>query len=109
QDVVDTASMLVAKRALGPVLDDLSRAANACAELADGHRLTLMAGRTLLQQAAPITFGLKAAHWLVGLSGAHKELVEVRERVLALQFGGAVGTLADLDDRGLEIAADIAA
>jgi 3-carboxy-cis,cis-muconate cycloisomerase len=109
QDVIDTALMLVAKRALAPLLDELAEAADTCAELADRHRATLAPGRTLLQQALPVTFGLKAANWLTGLDGARRELVDVRRDVLAVQFGGAVGTLAALGDRGFEVGAGIAA
>src|SRR6185437_3328656 len=108
QDVLDTAAMLVAKRALGPLLDDLAAAADACAALAESHRATPAVGRTLLQQALPLTFGLKAAGWLVGLDEARAELAGVRERVPALQLGGAVGTLASLGDKGLEVAAEAA-
>jgi 3-carboxy-cis,cis-muconate cycloisomerase len=108
QDVVDTALMLVARRALTPLLHELGGAAEACAELAQSHRSTIAPGRTLLQQALPLTFGLKAATWLSGLDGAYVELVEVRDRVLAVQLGGAVGTLAALGDRGLEVMADVA-
>ena len=85
QDVVDTATMLVAHRALGPVVDDLRAAADACSMLADRHRATIEAGRTLLQQALPITFGLKAALWLSALDSVLAELGRVREEVL----GGA--------------------
>jgi 3-carboxy-cis,cis-muconate cycloisomerase len=108
QDIVDTAIMLVARRALGGVLDELTRAGDACAALADRHRDSVIVGRTLLQQALPLTFGLKAAQWLAGLDGARGELVDVRERVLAVQLGGAVGTLAALGDKGLDVAADLA-
>jgi len=106
QDVVDTAAMLVAKRALGPLLEDLGAAADACASLAERYRDAPMAGRTLLQQAAPITFGLKAAGWMNGLDEARGELFDVRENVLAVQLGGAVGTLAALGgDGGSAVAA----
>jgi 3-carboxy-cis,cis-muconate cycloisomerase len=108
QDIVDSAIMLLARRALGPLIDELTRAADACAALAERHRESLIVGRTLLQQALPLTFGLKAAQWLSGLDGACAELVEVRERVLAVQLGGAVGTLAALGDHGLDVAADVA-
>ena len=74
QDIVDTALMLVAREALAIVLADLDRAVRACADLADGHRDTLMAGRTLLQDALPETFGLKAANWLIGLQEARSDL-----------------------------------
>lgn len=91
QDVLDTAAMLVAHRALGPTLEDAAAAATAIARLADEHRSTPMAGRTLLQQALPTSFGLHAAGWLVGLDDARGRLAEVRERDLAVQMGGPVG------------------
>jgi 3-carboxy-cis,cis-muconate cycloisomerase len=108
QDIVDTAMMLVAKRALGPMLDDLGHSADTCAELAQRHRGTLQVARTLLQQAVPLTFGLKAARWLNALDWAHRELTEVCGHVLAVQLGGAAGTLAALGDEGLEVAAWLA-
>ncbi len=108
QDILDTAAMLVCKRALGPLLDDLRHAADHAAELAETYKGSLQAGRTLLQQALPITFGLKAAGWLSALDGARTELGEIREKVPALQLGGAVGTLASFGEHGLEIAADVA-
>ncbi len=108
QDVIDTATMLVARRALDVVVADLSAAAGACAGLVERHRNAIVPGRTLLQQALPVTFGLKAAGWLSGLDGAHADLTVVRDRQLAVQFGGAVGTLANLGDRGLDVAAGIA-
>jgi len=109
QDVLDTAAALVAHRALGPLLRDLAAAAGACAGLAEAHRGTVLAGRTLLQQAVPVTFGLKAAGWLVGLDETRLRLAEVRRRVLAVQLGGAAGTLAGFGDRGLEVLAGFAA
>src|SRR5262249_37796037 len=65
-------------------------------------------GRTLLQQALPITFGLKAAGWLSGVLDARDELVRVRDRRLAVQLGGASGTLASLGDRGLVVLSALA-
>jgi 3-carboxy-cis,cis-muconate cycloisomerase len=94
QDVVDTAAMLVAKRALVPLLADLDAAGDAAAALADRHRADVAAGRTLLQQATPITFGLRAANWLAGLDDAAARLTAVRDERLALQLGGAAGNLA---------------
>src|SRR6185437_11315529 len=108
QDVIDTAIMLVTRRALDATLADLSGAADACAELVQRHREAIVPGRTLLQQAIPVTFGLKAANWLSGLDGVLADLRAVRERELAVQFGGAVGTLANLGERGLEVAARLA-
>ncbi|MEU7901490.1 3-carboxy-cis,cis-muconate cycloisomerase [Actinoplanes sp. NPDC049118] len=94
QDIVDTAAMLVARRALEPLLADLGAAAGCAAALAREHRGTLVAGRTLLQQAVPTTFGLIAAGWLTGLDTARRRLAEVRDHRLAAQLGGAAGTLA---------------
>src|SRR5439155_20513674 len=84
------------------VLGDLDGAAAACARLAGEHRATLMAGRTLLQQALPTTFGVKAAGWLVALVEARERLAGVRSR-LAVQLGGAAGTLAAFGDDGLGV------
>jgi 3-carboxy-cis,cis-muconate cycloisomerase len=108
QDVIDSAAMLVAHRALGPLLDDLDAAASAAAALAAEHRDTVMAGRTLLQQALPVTFGLKAAEWLAGLDDAAARLADIREERLAAQLGGAAGTLASLGDAGPEVLAGFA-
>ncbi len=108
QDVVDTAAMLVAKRALEPLLADLDAAGDAAAALADRHRGDLAAGRTLLQQALPITFGLRAAGWLGGLDDAAARLAAVRDERLAIQFGGAVGTLASLGTEGPAVAEALA-
>ncbi|MGO9496921.1 MAG: 3-carboxy-cis,cis-muconate cycloisomerase [Solirubrobacteraceae bacterium] len=108
QDVVDTAMMLVSQRALDLMLVDLSAAADACAELVARYRDAIEPGRTLLQQALPLTFGLKAAVWLDGIDGVVAELTSVRDRELAIQFGGAVGTLASLGDRGLDVTGELA-
>jgi 3-carboxy-cis,cis-muconate cycloisomerase len=109
QDVIDTAMMLVTRRALGVVLADLAAAADACASHVERWRGAIVPGRTLLQQALPVTFGLKAAGWLSGLDGARADLAVVRDRDVALQFGGAVGTLANLGERGLDVADALAA
>jgi 3-carboxy-cis,cis-muconate cycloisomerase len=103
QDILDTAASLVAVRALGPILDDLGGAAQAAADLADRHRATVMAGRTLGQQALPTTFGLKAAGWLTALDEAAAGLHRVRAERLAAQLGGAAGTLASLGPDGIEV------
>jgi 3-carboxy-cis,cis-muconate cycloisomerase len=97
QDIVDSAAMLVARRALEPALADLRGAAGAAARLAAEHRDTVMIGRTLMQHAVAITFGLKAAGWLVALDESIERLREVR---LAAQLGGAAGTLAAFGDAG---------
>jgi len=109
QDVVDTAAMLVAKRALEPLLADLDAAGDAAAELADRHRADPAAGRTLLQQAAPIAFGLRAANWLAGLDDAALRLVAVRDERLAVQLGGAAANLAAFGEDGPAVVEALAA
>jgi 3-carboxy-cis,cis-muconate cycloisomerase len=108
QDIVDTAAMLLAKRACGAVLADLAQAAAAAAGLAGAHRSTIMIGRTLLQQAVPVTFGLVAAGWLTSLDEAREGLAMVSSKRLAVQFGGAAGTLAPLGDDGPRVVALLA-
>jgi 3-carboxy-cis,cis-muconate cycloisomerase len=92
QDVIDTALMLVAKRARALIFDDVDAVAALCAQLAEEHRDTVMAARTVMQQAAPTTFGRKAAGWLDGVRQARQRLADVE---LAAQLGGAAGTLDD--------------
>jgi 3-carboxy-cis,cis-muconate cycloisomerase len=104
QDIVDTAAMLVANDALSLVARELRGVARACATLAERHRDTVMAGRTLLQQATPITFGLKAAQWLVAAVAAERGL----QISLPAQLGGASGTLAAFGDRGPQVLAAFA-
>ncbi len=94
QDIVDTAMMLIARRALEPLLADARGAAAAAARLADRHRGTVMAGRTLMQQALPTSFGARAAGWLVGIDESRRSLLHAREHVLAVQMGGPVGIRA---------------
>ncbi len=109
QDIMDTAAMLLARDAIDAAADSLAGAAAATARLADAHRGSLMIGRTLLQQAVPVTFGLVAAGWLAGLDGALDGLASVRETRLAVQFGGAAGTLASLGSPGAAVKSLMAA
>ena len=109
QDIIDPAAMLLARRAIAVILADLTVAANAAAGLAGEYRSTIMIGRTLLQQAVPVTFGLVAAGWLTSLDEAREGLAAVSSGRLAVQFGGAAGTLASLGDNGRRVAALLAA
>ncbi len=102
QDILDSAAMLVAKRAVGLVDEAVGGAAAECARLAAEHRHTVMAARTLLQQAVPTTFGYKAAGWLVGLVETRTRLAAVAASLPA-QLGGAAGTLAALEKEGVEV------
>ncbi|WP_413799162.1 3-carboxy-cis,cis-muconate cycloisomerase [Streptomyces iranensis] len=94
QDIVDTATMLVAARALPLIVADLERTAAELARLAAAHRDTPMPGRTLTQHAVPTTFGLKAAGWRALVLDARDRLTALRPPA---QLGGAAGTLAAFD------------
>ncbi len=108
QDAIDTGLVLQIRRA-EPLLDsDLDGLERTLARLAKDHAETLMVGRTLLQHAVPITFGLKAAGWLSALMRARRRLADAIRAAQVLQFGGAAGTLASLSDRGLEVSAALA-
>jgi 3-carboxy-cis,cis-muconate cycloisomerase len=108
QDILDTAAMLLARSGLDAALADLAEAAAAAARLAAVHRDTIMIGRTLLQQAVPVTFGLVAAGWLTAIDEARQGLARIRAERLAVQFGGAAGTLAALGGAGPLVAALLA-
>jgi 3-carboxy-cis,cis-muconate cycloisomerase len=105
QDIIDTAAMLLARRGLDAILADLAAAAESCASHAAAHAGTVMSGRTLLQQAVPVTFGLVAAGWLTALDETRQDLHLVGSTRLAVQFGGAAGTLAALGETGPAVAA----
>ena len=108
QDALDSAAMLVARGAASRVLGYLGSAAETGAALAREHRDTPMAARTLLQQAVPTTFGLVAAGWLVALLDARERLAQLVDTGLAVQIGGAAGTLAGLGERGPRIVEELA-
>ncbi|MDX3661733.1 adenylosuccinate lyase family protein [Streptomyces sp. ID05-26A] len=94
QDVLDSAAMLIARRVLAQIDGDLSRVAEALAAMAEEHRDTLMAGRTLAQHAVPTTFGLKAAGWLQLALDSLAKVRSVACAGLPASLGGAAGTLA---------------
>ncbi|MEU9731001.1 adenylosuccinate lyase family protein [Streptomyces sp. NPDC048002] len=93
QDILDTAAMLVVRRAAALIRADLDRCAAALRELAREHRATPMAGRTLALHAVPTTFGLKAAGWLHLVDEARRR-VDALAAALPVELGGAAGTLA---------------
>jgi 3-carboxy-cis,cis-muconate cycloisomerase len=109
QDIMDTALVLQLQDAMVLLEADLARCIAALALLADKHRASVMPGRTHLQHALPITFGLKAASWLQPLLGHAERLAQLRPRVLRVQFGGAVGTLASLGTEGVVVMEALAA
>lgn len=103
QDVIDTGLMLCTKKALDVLVADLVGLEEGLIGLIECHRRTFMAGRTLLQHARPISFGLKVAGWLDGIVRCRKMLEHGAAKSLAVQFGGAVGSLAASGPKGLEI------
>ena len=103
QDIMDSATVLQVKAALALIAEDLAALETALAALADKHRGTVMAGRTHLQHALPVTFGYKAAVWLGMITRHRQRLSELEPRVLVGQFAGAAGTLASLGDKGLAV------
>lgn len=108
QDAMDTGLVLQLRDALDTLDADLTRLAMGCAQLAERGAHLPMAGRTWLQQATPITFGVKAAGWLSAVNRHRERLRELRPRVLVAQLGGAVGTLAAFGAPGLVVAAALA-
>ncbi|MEJ8454934.1 3-carboxy-cis,cis-muconate cycloisomerase [Xanthomonas oryzae] len=108
QDVLDTGTVLQLRAALDLLLPRLHALCAGLATLAERERDTGLPGRTLLQQAVPVTFGLKVAAWLDALQRAHQRLQAMQHDALVLHFGGAAGTLASLQERGLEVAQALA-
>jgi 3-carboxy-cis,cis-muconate cycloisomerase len=108
QDVIDTATMLGLRAAIDALLADLDRAVAGFARLAEKHRHTAVVARTWLQHALPMPFGLKLAEYAAALHRSKLRLQRLRREGLALQFGGAAGTLAALGDNGLVVAERLA-
>jgi 3-carboxy-cis,cis-muconate cycloisomerase len=109
QDVADTAMSLLLKRAEMILIADMLRLEKALADLSERHKQTAMLGRTLLQPAPPVTFGLKAAGWLASVCRGRRRLQRAFRVAAVLQFGGASGTLAALGDRGIPVAETLSA
>jgi 3-carboxy-cis,cis-muconate cycloisomerase len=108
QDVIDTAMVLVTRRALALVDADLARLTTSLLALARAHVATPMLARTLLQPAQVISFGFKLVAWIAPLVRARERLARARLAALQLQFGGAVGTLASLGAKGPAVARRLA-
>jgi 3-carboxy-cis,cis-muconate cycloisomerase len=108
QDIIDTGTVLQLRASFDRLDAGLHALCNVLAQRAAEHRTTAMVGRTWLQQALPITLGLKFAQWLDALHRHRERLAQMKARVLALQFGGAAGTLASLGEDALPIATSLA-
>ena len=103
QDITDTATVMQIKQALDLIEADMEAVAAALADLSRRYRDTPMAGRSNLQQAVPLTFGFKCACLLAAMQRHRERLNQLRPRVLAGEFGGAVGTLASIGKDGLKV------
>ncbi|RYF54103.1 MAG: adenylosuccinate lyase family protein [Comamonadaceae bacterium] len=103
QDIMDMATVLQIRDALVIIDRDLQELDEILDQMAERYRDAPMAGRTHLQHALPITFGYKAAVWLLMIRRHRQRLDQLRPRVLVGQFGGAAGTLASLGDQGLAV------
>ena len=108
QDVIDTGAMLGLRAGIDALLADINRAIAGFAGLARQHRHTPVVARTWLQHALPMPFGLKLAEYAAALHRSKLRLQRLRRETLALQFGGAAGTLAALGDKGLPVAERLA-
>jgi 3-carboxy-cis,cis-muconate cycloisomerase len=108
QDVIDTAAMLTLRAGIDALLADTDRAIEGFAKLARTHRNTAVVARTWLQHALPMPFGLKLAEYAAALHRSKLRLKRLRNETLALQFGGAAGTLAALGDKGMAVAEALA-
>lgn len=109
QDIVDCALLLRLRDLLALQEARLARLIERLCAEAEAHRGTVMAARTRSQQATPTSFGLKLAGWAAPLLRHRQRLAELRPRLLAVQFGGAAGTLSALEGRGLAVAEALAA
>jgi 3-carboxy-cis,cis-muconate cycloisomerase len=109
QDVVDTALVLLLKKSQVLLESDLEQMEGALLRLAEQNADSVMLGRTLMQAAPPVTFGLKAAGWLAAIRRCRKNLRGTFSDALILQFGGASGTLASLGEHGIEVGHALAA
>jgi 3-carboxy-cis,cis-muconate cycloisomerase len=108
QDVIDTATVLSLRAAIDALLPDLDRAIAGFAKLAQHHRTTAVVARTWLQHALPMPFGLKLAEYAAALHRSRIRLRRLRDEALALQFGGAAGTLAALGNKGWQVSERLA-
>ncbi|MED7668819.1 3-carboxy-cis,cis-muconate cycloisomerase [Pseudomonas moraviensis subsp. stanleyae] len=108
QDVMDSGLVLQLRQALALIENQLAQLADSLAAQAQRFATTLLAGRTWLQHATPVTLGMKIAGWLGAVTRSRQRLRELKPRLLVLQFGGASGTLAALGEQALPIAEALA-
>jgi len=100
QDILDTACILQCRDALNMVEGQLQQCYATALQQAKQYRHQVMIGRTWLQQALPITLGHKLARWASAFKRDLDRIQAMKSRVLTAQLGGAVGSLASLQDQG---------
>ncbi len=108
QDVMDSGLVLQLRAAIVLLERDLAELAESLVRQAQRYAVTPLAGRTWLQQATPVTLGMKIAGWLGAITRHRQRLQELKPRLLSLQFGGASGTLAALGEQALPVAEALA-
>nr|WP_313116094.1 3-carboxy-cis,cis-muconate cycloisomerase [Pseudomonas guguanensis] len=108
QDAMDSGLVLQLRAAIGLLESDLAKLADTLAAQAERHIDTPLAGRTWLQQATPVTLGMKLAGVLGAVTRHRQRLSELKPRLLSLQFGGASGSLAALGDAGWSVSGALA-
>lgn len=108
QDAMDSGLVLQLRAAIGLIEADLAALGDALAEQAERHADTPLAGRTWLQQATPVTLGMKLAGLLGAVTRHRQRLAELKPRLLCLQFGGASGSLAALGEQAWPVAEALA-
>jgi len=108
QDIMDTGLVLTLRKVVDLLQKELMSLIENLTSLSDTHKSTLMVGRSQLQQAIPITFGFKVAGWLAPLMRHNERLENIKSRLLQIQFGGAVGTLASLGEQGFIVKKEMA-
>jgi len=108
QDIMDTATVLQLKEVVNRISRQLLSVESAFASLAEKHAKTVALGRTLLQPGAPISFGLKIASWKAAVNRGRQRMETSASSALVLQFGGAVGNLSSLNEKGMEVAKHLA-
>ena len=108
QDITDSATIMQIREGLAIIEKDINDISDALAALAKKHRNTVMAGRSNLQQAVPITFGYKCATYLAAFERHKQRLQQLKERTFVFEFGGAAGTLSSLGKDGLRTQVELA-
>lgn len=108
QDIMDTGTVLQVRDGLALVRAEMVAILRGLLDQAERHRDTVMAGRTHLQHALPVTFGLKCAIWAQPFIGHIERLDQMRPRVERVEFAGAAGTLASLGDQGIAVSDGLA-